>query len=57
LLYRWYWCQRSKTIEEDFFRERPVSGVEFGIIAGNKGQKITFSESNDGLIAVEATKL
>ena len=43
--------------EGDFFRERSVSGVEFGIIAGNKGQKITFSESNDGLIAVEATKL
>ena len=58
LLYRWFAGDSGQKLsEEDFFRELPVPVVEFGVIAGGKGQKITFSEPNDGLVAVEATKL
>jgi len=47
----------QKLSEEAFYAELPVPGVDFGVIAGNKGQKISFSEPNDGLVAVEETKL
>jgi hypothetical protein len=35
----------------------PVPTVEFGIIAGRKGQSISFEEPNDGVVLVESTKL
>ena len=47
----------QKLSEEEFYAALPIPAVEFGVIAGNKGQKITFSEPNDGLVAVETTKL
>jgi hypothetical protein len=31
--------------------------VEFGIIAGKRGQNISFEEPNDGVVQVESTKL
>jgi len=47
----------QKLSEEAFYAELPVPAVDFGVIAGDKGQKISFSEPNDGLVAVEETKL
>lgn len=42
---------------EHFYQELPIPSLEFGIIAGSKGQKLTFKEPNDGIISVESTKL
>ena len=47
----------QKLSEEEFYAALPVPAVDFGVIAGGKGQKLTFSEPNDGLVAVEGTKL
>jgi triacylglycerol lipase len=58
LLYRWFAGDSGQKLsEEEFYRNLPVPKVEFGVIAGDKGQKITFSEPNDGLVGVEGTKL
>ncbi len=40
-----------------FYSKLPVPEVEFGVIAGDKGQRLTFSEPNDGVVAVAATRL
>lgn len=42
---------------EDFYATLPIPTVPFGVIAGNKGQRITFDEPNDGIITVESTCL
>ena len=47
----------QKLSEEEFYQNLPIPDAEFGVIAGDKGQKLTFSEPNDGLITVERTKL
>ena len=47
----------QKLSEEKFYRDLPVPTVPFGVIAGNKGQRLTFSEPNDGLVSIESTKL
>ncbi len=47
----------QKLSEEEFYADLPVPAVDFGVIAGDKGQKISFSEPNDGLVAVEEAKL
>jgi hypothetical protein len=47
----------QKLGDESFYRNLPVPDVEFGIIAGNKGQTVTFDEPNDGIVALESTKL
>ena len=47
----------QKLSEEKFYRDLPVPTVPFGVIAGDKGQSLTFSEPNDGLVSVESTKL
>lgn len=58
LLYRWLMGDSGQKLsEEDFFRNLPVPGVEFGVIAGDKGQRLTFAGPNDGLLKVETTKL
>ncbi len=58
LLYRWLTGDSGQKLsEEDFYKDLPVPSVPFGILAGDKGQKLTFSEPNDGLVAVESTKL
>lgn len=41
----------------DFYARLPVPSVPFGVIAGNKGQRITFDEPNDGIVTVESTRL
>ena len=40
-----------------FYAELPTPTAEFGIIAGDRGQRITFKEPNDGIVAVKNTKL
>ena len=58
LLYRWITGESGQKLsEEEFYAALPVPAVEFGIIAGDKGQKLTFSEPNDGLVPVEGAKL
>ena len=47
----------QKLSEEEFYRDLPVPTVPFGVIAGDKGQSLTFSEPNDGVVSVESTKL
>ena len=42
---------------DEFYRSLPVPTAEFGVIAGDRGQSITFKEPNDGVITVESTKL
>ena len=47
----------QKLSEEKFYRDLPIPRVPFGVIAGDKGQRLTFSEPNDGVVTVESTKL
>ena len=57
-VYRW-WTGDSgqKLADEDFYASLPVPDVEFGIIAGDKGQRLSFDEPNDGVVRVANTKL
>ena len=58
LLYRWITGDSGQKLsEEDFYRTLPVPEVEFGVIAGDKGQRLTFAEPNDGVVKVQATRL
>lgn len=41
----------------DFYATLPVPSVPFGVIAGDKGQRLTFDEPNDGIVTVESTRL
>lgn len=43
--------------DESFYRDLPIPAVEFGVIAGTLGQKITFAEPNDGIVSVTGTRL
>lgn len=40
-----------------FYATLPTPDVPFGVIAGNKGQRLTFGEPNDGIVTVESTRL
>jgi triacylglycerol lipase len=57
-LYRWI-CGDSgqKLGSELFYQDLPIPTVEFGIIAADRGQRITFKEANDGMVSVKNTKL
>ena len=46
-----------KISQVEFYRSLPVPKVPFGVIAGDKGQSLTFSEPNDAVVTVESTKL
>ena len=46
-----------KLASEAFYKQLPVPSVPFGIIAGDKGQHLTFNEANDGVVTVASTKL
>jgi hypothetical protein len=57
-LYEWITGDSGqKLADPDFYEVLPVPNVEFGVIAGNKGQRISFEEPNDGVVLVESTKL
>ena len=47
----------QKLGDPSFYEQLPVPPLEFGIIAGNSGQRLTFDEPNDGIVAVSSTKL
>jgi hypothetical protein len=57
-LYQWITGDSGQKLADPAFYEGlPAPSVEFGIIAGNKGQRISFEEPNDGVVQVESTKL
>jgi len=57
-IYKWRTGDSGQKLANDeFYRTLPIPTAEFGIIAGNKGQNLTFSEDNDGIITVESSKL
>ena len=47
----------QKLSSDDFYAELPVPPISFGVVAGTRGQKLTFDEPNDGIVAVESTRL
>ena len=47
----------QKLSEDEFYSDLPVPTAPFGVIAGDKGQSLTFSEPNDAVVTVESTKL
>lgn len=46
-----------KLADAAFYETLPVPPVEFAVIAGDKGQRLTFDAPNDGVVDVEGTKL
>jgi pimeloyl-ACP methyl ester carboxylesterase len=57
-VYKWLTGDSGQKLSsEEFYRTLPVPDVAFGIIAGDRGQRFTFDEPNDGIITVESTKL
>jgi len=57
-LYRWFSGDSGQKLSSpEFYATLPVPTVEFGVIAGDRGQKLTFEEPNDGIVTVESTKL
>jgi len=47
----------QKLASDEFYKNLPVPSVEFGVIAGDRGQPFTFYEPNDFIVSVESTKL
>jgi len=47
----------QKLSSKAFYKKLAIPTVEFGVIAGDRGQSLTFSEPNDGIITVASTKL
>jgi hypothetical protein len=57
-VYRWFTGESGQLLASDeFYKSLPAPPVEFGVIAGDRGQTVTFKEPNDGVITVESTKL
>ena len=57
-IYRWMTGDSGQKLsEEAFYETLPVPTVPFGVIAGDKGHKLTFNEPNDGVVTVRSTKL
>jgi pimeloyl-ACP methyl ester carboxylesterase len=58
LPYRWVTGDSGQRLADpEFYATLPVPPVEFGVIAGDKGQRLTFDEPNDGVVAVSETRL
>lgn len=58
IVYKWITGETGHKLgEEEFYATLPVPPVEFGIIAGTRGQKISFDEPNDGIVTVSGTRL
>lgn len=53
----WTGDSGQRLADPEFYRTLPVPPIEFGVIAGNRGHRLGFEESNDGVVAVESTKL
>jgi len=57
-VYRWFTGESGQQLaSDDFYRKLPVPTVDFGIIAGDRGESVALKEPNDGVITVESTKL
>lgn len=57
-IYRWFTGDSGQQLASDAFYETlPVPPGEFAVIAGDRGQRLTFKEPNDGVVTVESTKL
>ncbi|PIR19305.1 MAG: hypothetical protein COV48_02700 [Elusimicrobia bacterium CG11_big_fil_rev_8_21_14_0_20_64_6] len=57
-LYRWIMGDSGQRLADDeFYKTLPAPAVEFGVIAGDRGQSLTFDEPNDGIVAVATTRL
>ena len=57
-IYRWFTGDSGQQLaSEEFYETLPVPPVEFGVVAGDRGQRLTFKEPNDGVVTVESTKL
>ncbi len=57
-LFRWVAGDSGQKLsDEEFYQSLPIPGVEFGVLAGDKGRNIGFQAPNDGIVAVEATRL
>lgn len=53
----WAGDSGQQLASEAFYQSLPVPDVPFGVIAGNRGQRLTFDEPNDGIVTVESTRL
>ncbi len=57
-IYKWFTSESGwQSTSDAFYETLPVPTVEFGIIAGKRGQAVMLQEPNDGVITVESTKL
>ena len=57
-IYKWFTSESGlQTTSDEFYENLPVPDVEFGVIAGKRGQAVLLQEPNDGVITVESTKL
>lgn len=57
-IYQWLTGESGQQLaSSEFYKQLPVPPVEFGVIAGNRGQSFMLKEPNDGVISVEQTKL
>ncbi|HOV61618.1 MAG TPA: hypothetical protein PK349_11250 [Candidatus Hydrogenedentes bacterium] len=57
-IYQWVTGESARVLaSEAFFDTLPVPTVPFGVIAGNRGQRLTLGEPNDGVITVASTRL
>jgi hypothetical protein len=57
-LYRWATGDSGQKLsDEAFYGGLPTPSVDFAVIAGDKGQRLTFDAPNDGIVEVAGTKL
>lgn len=56
--YRWVTGDSGQRLADpEFYAALPVPAAEFGVLAGDRGQSLTFGEPNDGVVAVSETRL
>lgn len=56
--YRWVTGDSGRRLADpEFYAGLPAPAVEFGVLAGDRGQARTFAEPNDGVVAVSETRL
>ena len=57
-IYKWFTSKDGwQFASDEFYARLPIPNVEFGVIAGDRGQAVLLQEPNDGVITVESTKL
>lgn len=58
LPYRWITGDSGQRLADpEFYATLPVPGAEFGVLAGDRGQSLSFGEPNDGVVSVSETRL